>query len=95
MDNNKPQQQEQPVGAIYTEDARIILTGEEFDLLTKPLRAFEMALAIANMKRDQLFANKQLLPVYLSDLDKNGKLKDEKAFFEKFKPKEQPVETNN
>jgi hypothetical protein len=76
----------QPIDFTFTPDAKITLTAREFNILTKPLQMFEMALSIRNMKMDEALNNKILLPVYEEDVDEQGKLKDEKAFFEKHKP---------
>lgn len=81
---------EQPINFVFVPEAKILLTPQEFDILQRPLRMFEMAISVANMKNDELISTNQLVPVYKSDVDeKTGKLKDEKAFFDKYKPKEE------
>jgi len=85
---------EQPISFVYVPGAKIVLTPQEFDILQKPLRMFEMAISISNLKTDELISNKQLVPVYKSDVDdKTGQLKDAKAFFEKHQQKEEKKPT--
>lgn len=83
---------EQPINFVFAPGAKVVLTPQEFDILTRPLKMFELAISISNMKNDELIDTKQLLPVFQSDIDeKTGKLKDEKAFFNKHKPEEKPT----
>ena len=84
---------EQPVNFVYVPGTQIVLTPQEFDILKRPLRMFEMATSVANMKNDELITNKQLVPIFPSDLDENGKIKDEKAFFAKYQQKEEKKPT--
>ena len=84
---NQQEQPKQPLDFFFKPGAKITLTAKEFTLLTQPLQMFEMALALANMKKDQAIEKGDLLPVYEDDVNmQTGQLKDEKAFFEGKKP---------
>ena len=101
----QPNLPEQPIDFKWSRDAKIILSPQEFELLTRPVRMFEMAIAIANNKVDEAISTKQYLPVYKADCktdekgnilaDNFGKaaLKDEKAFFAKYQQKEEKKPT--
>lgn len=80
-------QQKPPLDFCWKPKTNITLTSKEFEILTQPFQMFAMAVAVANMKKDQAIAKGDYLPVYEEDIDlTTGLLKDEKAFFEGRKP---------
>jgi hypothetical protein len=83
--------QEQPINFVFVPGAKIVLNPQEFEILTRPLRMFEMAISVANMKNDQLIDQKLLVPVYAKDVDEQGKIKNPKAFFAQFEQEEKPL----
>ena len=101
------EQQKQPIDFKWHPEAKIELTPEEFELLTNPLRMFDWAISVANMKKDQAIHEKKYLPVYPEDVQINEKgqilagadrkplLKDEKEFFNKYQEKKSIILTDN
>jgi len=101
------EQQEQPIDFKWHPEAKIELTPEEFELLINPLKMFEWAISVANMKKDQAIIEKKFLPVYMKDVQTNEKgqilagadrkplLKNEEEFFQKTQEKKSIILTNN
>lgn len=59
--------QEVPLQWIFKEDAKVTITAEQYNTITAPLRAFEDAIAKANLLRDSFINEKQLIPTFNSD----------------------------